>query len=59
MINNTEYFNQNLPAGFDGQFDWDFLIPAFGNNGIKPSDIDCLIERNGRFLLFETKKLAV
>jgi hypothetical protein len=54
MIRNMERFNQWPPAGFDGQFHWDFLKGAFGNK-IMPMDLDGVTERNGRFLVFETK----
>jgi len=55
MLHSPARFNQWLPAAFDGVFDWDFLEPAFNPSGIKPTDIDAAIERNGNFLLFETK----
>jgi hypothetical protein len=47
-------FNEWQPAGFDGQFHWDFLKGAFGPT-ISPMDLDAVVERNGRFLVFETK----
>lgn len=48
-------FAQSPAAGFDGVFDWDFLLPAFEGTRIKPMDIDCVVEKNGRFVGFETK----
>jgi len=48
-------FDQSLPPGYDGVFDWDFLKPAFNGTKIEPMDIDALVERRGRFLIFETK----
>lgn len=54
MIYNPSRFNESLPAGFDGQFHWDFLQGAFGPV-VMPMDFDGVVERNGRFLLFETK----
>ena len=48
-------FHQARPAGFDGLFDWDFLKGAFGPV-IMPMDLDGVVERNGRFLVFETKE---
>lgn len=48
-------FQQAKPAGFDGLFDWDFLKGAFGPV-IMPMDLDGVVERNGRFLVFETKE---
>jgi len=56
MIKNPEAFEENLPAGYDGFFDWDFLKEAFSRPKITPMDFDCVIERNGHFLVFETKK---
>jgi hypothetical protein len=55
MLHNVERFNQWRPALFDGQFDWDFLLPAFKGTKIQPMDFDAVIERNGKFLIFETK----
>jgi hypothetical protein len=48
-------FDQFTPPGFDGVFDWDFLKPAFNGTKIEPMDIDALVERRGKFLIFETK----
>lgn len=48
-------FQTWLPALFDGEFDWDFLLPAFRGTKIRPMDFDCVIERNNKFLIFETK----
>lgn len=36
-------------------WDWGFLDGCFSNTGIKVSDLDGIVERNGRFLVFETK----
>ena len=55
VINSPEAFAAALPPGFDGVFDWDFLFPAFAPTKIRPMDLDCLIERKGNFLVFETK----
>jgi len=55
MIRNSSLFNDNLPAGFDGVFDWDFLIECFAPTKIQPMDFDAVVERNGHFLIFETK----
>ena len=54
MIRHLALFEAGLPAGFDGVFMWDFLKGAFGPV-IEPMDFDAVIERNGRFLVFETK----
>jgi hypothetical protein len=48
-------FENSKPAGFDGEFDWDFLLPAFKGTKIEPMDFDCVVERRGHFLIFETK----
>ena len=50
-----ETFKSFPPANFDGLFDWDFLLPAFQGTNIEPMDIDAVIERRGKVLLFETK----
>jgi hypothetical protein len=55
MIKNQKAFNSSPAAGFDGVFEWDFLKSAFKPTKIEPMDFDCVIERNGRFLCFETK----
>lgn len=54
-IYNQRKFESSLAAGFDGFFDWDFLLPAFEGTKIQPMDFDCVVERNGCFLVFETK----
>ena len=61
-IRNQKLFDQSLPADYSGLFAWDFLMKygAFGyNNKIQPMDLDACIERNGRFLIFETKGKGV
>lgn len=55
MLMNPDRFNASLPAGYDGQFEWDFLQGAFGPS-VMPMDFDGVIERHGRFLVFETKE---
>ena len=47
MINDQPKFVESL-------WNWDILKGCFGN-GIKPTDIDGLVERNGHFLLLEAK----
>lgn len=54
MIRNNKKFNEWLPAGFDGQFDWDFLRFSF-DRGIMPMDYDACVESKGHRLIFETK----
>jgi len=55
MIKSQKSFFENLSAGFDGVFDWDFLLPAFEGTKIEPMDIDAAVERHGKVLLIETK----
>lgn len=38
-----------------GLWDWSILDGCFGNTKIMPTDIDGFVERNGYFLLLETK----
>ena len=54
MIRDISKFNEWQPASFDGQFHWEFLKGAFGPS-IMPMDMDAVIERNGYFLVIETK----
>ena len=51
-----ERFKQAAPAGFDGIFEWDFLLPAWAPTKIEPMDFDAVVERHGNFLVFETKE---
>ena len=57
MIYNEENFNKNLPAGYDGKFDWDIFKESgcFGDTRIEPMDFDGVVERNKHYLVFETK----
>jgi len=57
MIQNEEAFNHSLPASYDGQFDWDMLLPIFQGTKLSFSDIDSILEKNGKFIIFETKKI--
>lgn len=60
-IHNKKGFDEAPAAGFDGVFDWDFLDVAWYQEGkpegkqIKPMDWDAVVERRGKFLVFETK----
>lgn len=54
-IVNHDAFKASRPAGFDGTFDWDYLLPAFEPTRIQPMDFDGVVERCGRFLVYETK----
>jgi len=59
MIKYPRRFNQAQPANYDGLFDWDFLEPAFAGTLIMPMDIDAVVERRGKVLIFETKDVGV
>lgn len=59
LIRHPARFAEATAAGFDGVFDWDFLLPAFEGTKIQPMDLDAVIERNGHFLCFETKGAGV
>ena len=55
-------FKEAPPASFDGVFEWDFLKPAFKTDRqkqIEPMDLDAIVERKRRFLVFETKNQSV
>ena len=56
MLRNPEEFKSSLPAGYDGLFDWDFIVAAGAfPRGIEPMDIDASVEVGGRLLCWETK----
>lgn len=40
-----------------GIWDWGILMGCFGDSRIEPTDIDGFVERNGRYLVLETKAL--
>lgn len=40
----------------EGVWDWAILDGCFGNTKITPTDIDGCVERNGKFLILETKR---
>lgn len=46
---------RNRDAYRDRAWDWAFLNDCFGGTKIRPSDLDGLVERNGRFLVLEAK----
>ena len=48
-INNAELY-------MAGVWDWAILDGCFGQTRIRPTDVDGLIERNGKCLFIETKK---
>lgn len=37
-------------------WDWSIFAGCFGNTAIRVTDVDGMVERNGRFLFFETKQ---
>ena len=47
---------QNTDLFMSGLWDWAILDGCFGGTKIKPTDIDGFIERNGKFLVIETKR---
>jgi hypothetical protein len=51
-------FEGSLPAGFDGEFNWDWMRNLFPR-GIMPMDFDGVIEIGGHFGVFETKDYGV
>lgn len=51
-INNPELY-------LKGIWDWKFLDSCFGQTKIKITDIDGMVERNGFFLILETKMAGV
>ncbi len=58
-INHPNGFLHAPAAGFDGVFDWSWTQGCFGHGRITPMDFDGVVERNGNFILFETKNLGV
>ena len=55
-ILNPDAFRRSQAAGFDGVFDWSWTDGCFGQESkIKPMDFDGVVERNGQFIVFETK----
>ena len=59
VIKYPETFKQMKPAGYDGEFSWDFLAPIFKGSKIQLTDIDAVVERRDNFLFFETKNVGV
>lgn len=52
-------FLRSPSAGFDGIFDWKWTQGCFGDTRISPMDIDCVVERHGQFIVFETKGIGL
>jgi len=46
---------RNIKKFIESLWDWGCLDGCFGSTKIKPTDIDGLVERNGKFLVIETK----
>lgn len=46
---------EDMDTYIESLWDWACLDGCFGNGHIKPTDIDGLVERNGKFLVIETK----
>jgi len=63
MIKNHKAFNEHPSAGFDGIFDWDWITEEIKkvspSSKITPTDIDCVVERNGHYLIIETKNPGI
>ena len=49
----------NMDAFIAGVWDWAILDGCFGDTRIRPTDIDGLTERKGKFLLLEAKQSGV
>ena len=60
MIRNEDNFNADLPAAYDGKFDWDIFHESkcFGNTKIQPMDFDGVVERKCHYLVFESKDVG-
>jgi len=43
----------------ESAWDWSILRGCFGDSKIEPTDVDGLVEKNGRFLILEAKKPGV
>jgi hypothetical protein len=55
---NRDLFYENPPAEYSGEFFWKFFYPAYPNQRMRPTDIDCAIERRGHFIFIESKMSA-
>lgn len=63
-IKHPKAFDRNKPPGFDGVFDWTWMLNEFTPNGQAkatdtPMDVDALKERRGHLLICETKEVGV
>ena len=50
---------RNMEAFTNSLWDWAILDGCFGSTRIRPTDIDGLVERNGKFLMLEAKGMGV
>jgi hypothetical protein len=50
---------RNEKAFLDGFWDWGIFDSCFSNPKVKVADIDGFVERNGNFLVLETKQIGV
>lgn len=58
-IHRPDAFIKSPAAGADGVFNWDWTKGCFDKaNKISPMDFDGVVERNGNFILFETKDVG-
>lgn len=55
-IHSPDIFEASAPPSFDGVFDWSWTNGCFGETNITPMDFDGVVERNGNFLVMETKR---
>lgn len=55
-IRHKDAFMRNLPPSFDGVAHFDWMQACWDNPRDKPMDYDMVKERNGQFLLIETKE---
>lgn len=51
-------FNRSAPPAFDGVMDWSWMQACWANQNDKPMDFDAVKERNGEFLVVETKNIG-
>jgi len=54
-INHPRAFENSPAADYDGVFDWGWTRGCLWNPSVTPTDWDGVIERNGYFIVFETK----
>lgn len=52
-------FSKSTPPWADGVLYWNWIEEAFRDTKIKPMDFDAVVERNGHFLIIESKNPGV